>query len=586
MKTPPKTHTIELILLGMALAFIIAGVAIYGGNYLLKQSLASKLQTQLQLKTPMSVNQFISILNKTSGSAPLNVSYSGTLGIKYTTGVTTSVVNLNISSVFARYQNTTLMQFSYVVPSSGYYSTSYSNYTTTMIKNSTDTYYCTPELGEYSYYSSNPCINSTTFGIMENTSYNTSLGIFNILRFKGLKITINSMSDGTYKGAPCLLLNGTISGSLPMYPLQLAFDAADIYLYPIYSSSYSYNTTTAGVSGNYRMCISKSFLEPVSLNATVKISGFTQPTSVQLLMNETSEVNVTSSASVGTLPGGIANLSTLLPGYCYQASSYLTNYTSAFSGECSNPVLNTSGALKLNYLQYYNYYSQPSQNIVLLGLACSAYNPYIYTTTVYPVYPAGYNLYPQQPNVSMFTAVNISLSGGYSNTTLHFNCPLNGTKLGSKFYGYVWAYYKSGGVASVAPMFELYAYVTTRSRLGTNMNTGRVNPLPASFPNRTIISVPSINITSSGTGPDGAYETNDTLVWHGVVSPYASAELSIVNASTGSSITFTPDYQADEYGDVSGAFQTKSNILPGLTYLKLVDISTEESAQASFVKAK
>jgi len=185
-----------------------------------------------------------------------------------------------------------------------------------------------------------------------------------------------------------------------------------------------------------------------------------------------------------------SQLSDILRGYCYPASSYgiYSNLGTAFTGYCQNLIMNTSGTLKLNYSTYSGCYGsgcssqQPQSPIIeLLGLACIStpsptYSYYNYTATNPQTYRN------QQPNVSQFRAVNISLTSSSNNVTLYFNCPLNSTKLGTKFNGEVWAYYKSGGTTNVAPMFALYAYLTSFSKLGNNTNTGHVSLLPTSLP--------------------------------------------------------------------------------------------------------
>jgi hypothetical protein len=476
---------LALVVGGMLIMLIIVG-AYLGVNYLTSQTPESKLSSQLQLNSPISANKFFGILNGIANNNTFNISYVGTIVVKSVSGVTTSVDSFNTTAIFAKYHNATLLQFIYSVPSSSYSST---NYTVTLIKNSTDSYFCSYQIAQYSLYGSvqKPCVNSTTLAILDNTTYNPTVSMFDLLSLNGARMTVTSISPGTYQGAQCIRLNGTISGTVPFSQLQSVLSSIYIFV----SSAQAYypsNNAAAGISGIYSICVSRASLMPDSINAAIKINGLTEPISLQISMNKSSENVPTSNADVQTLPGEMAQLSDILRGYCYTPSPYsaYSQLGTAFTGDCQN-IMNTSGTLKLNYSTqssyYAGYYGPQSPEIELLGLACISTPPpttysYLFNSTT-----AHLQTYKnQQPNVSQFRAVNISLTSSSNNVTLYFNCPLNSTKLGTKFNGEVWAYYKSGDTTNVAPMFALYAYVTSFSKLGNNTNTGHVSPLPTSLP--------------------------------------------------------------------------------------------------------
>lgn len=361
----------EFLLLfgGVLVGILVVIVALFGMGFLHNLS-GPNLASQLTLKKPMPVVQFENLLAKDSNFSQVNVSYSGLIKIKSSTGIATSSYELNFTAQYARFENSSAFGISFNIPQSSY-SNYYNTYDYELITNGSDKYYCNSQLGSYisQYYTAGfGCIDQATADVLQNTTYNSSLAMFNFLSGKGVKITINQASQGTYNGKSCTALNGTFSGIMPYSQAENLLYYAQIY------SFYSYYNTNISIGGSFKTCISNKNYLPLSLNSTIKLTSGSQTVSMQMTMNQTSISNSTSYADTA-VPTTPLNLSSILRGYCL--SGYSTYSSSQLNGYCSFATLNTTGTLMLKYESYYNnYYNNYGTYgsytpIDILGIACT-----------------------------------------------------------------------------------------------------------------------------------------------------------------------------------------------------------------------
>ncbi len=414
------------------------------------------------------------------------------------------------------------------------------------------------------------CIDNKTLGVYGNatSSYSSGLNPYkytsnfsNSTILKDINLTISSVSESAYKGSPCVLVKGNLSGYIPINSIV-----------NITSDYYYYGPKGFNIGGKFSGCFSNLY-NNVLLTSTsnITISVGQNKTSFNTIINETSlSSQPLPDSEITALPGPLLNLSALLPSYC--GSYYIsgipnleTNYS-----YCSRPMLNLTGTLRANFS-----FGNLKNGDSIYGLACIS--PFAYYTYSYTGYPSANN----------FTAVNISLHRGTNNLQLFFNCPVNSsTKIGSYKNYDLWVIYYSNGANHSEEMANFDGYVLTEAPLGRNHNTGRVPSkivLPQSSTSSFACSNPPwLNITSVGPGVDGGYEIGSYLSWEACVSPYSSAVLSLINVKNNNTITFTPDSFSDAYGYVSGTFQTESNISPGPWYLNITDSSTGKSVGALF----
>ena len=366
-----------------------------------------------------------------------------------------------------------------------------------------------------------------------------------------------SLSQSSYKGMGCFLSHAS-------------FNLTGLNLSSAYSSLS--NLSSASVYGNYTACFSSQYFLPLTMNISIsRVSIKSYGASVSVKLKGNLKLNET----------GISN--TTSPSDIFSAFPISQSCSSAFSTvNCTAPVVGQNGYARVTLSEGL---FGTAQNI---GIACSQYSPAAMSIL------QSYSLPSRE-----FATFGIT-SGKSETVTLQcydaHNNTMTNLKGGDIFLANIYLNSSSSGLFP--------AYISKLGQIVTRVSNGPVQaeqPPPtvttsatttiSYFQTTTTVcsnthSAPFINITSTGTGSGGAYNTNDTVVWYGVVSPYATAQLSIVNASTGSSIVFTPNEQADACGDLAGTFQAGSNIKPGLTYLRLLDLSTGLYAQSSFIKAK
>ncbi len=461
------------VLIGAIIVFMLVSPASFfkGGG-------SSKFLAELPLNRSVAAGQIYGSISAASAQPSLNVTYSGYIKSSDSSGDIITTTLMNASAALVRYENSSMVLFSVLVPQSSAYSTSpayqssYTEVSSEIVYNGSSRFFCSPQLNALGYpqNSTYPCITQEEYGILLNTTYNNTVDSFALLQGKNISVTIRSAKTYDYGNYSCILLNGTFSGIAPASYVQ--------YLDPSY---YGNGESPPEMSGTFGTCLSKSYLVPLYLNVNARItyagpSGFSSSgaADVYLHLNESS-IGSAYTAESTSLPGTVMNLSDILVGYCSSPYYYTTWLSQSLSCFSSALVMNATGFLALNAT---NSGASSSQgNVDLLGLACIPYTFGQYNTLL----PSNF----KQPSPASFTPVNISVSLSpyyYNGTPIVFQCPISSRKLGSEFNGSLWAYYKYGNSTSVAELGTVNAYLTTRNPVGENMNTGEVTQLPKKLP--------------------------------------------------------------------------------------------------------
>ena len=478
---------IFLIIAIILIAIIVAFHTSSSGNALLNALVAQKGQ--------ISASQAANIISYDVGkSSSVNLGYSGTMNLILTGGPASEKVSLPYTLAYQKNGSASrgTVSITYSGQSPSTLSPAGPGSATTAITinfsyvKANGHYYICSNLFAQTYAASSTynvsCIADTTLQLMQSAG-SQSVASSGLAGYMGilqnstdsssskLNLTVTSVQRGSYKGSPCINVSGDLTGYFNITALDVLSSLTSSF------SGSSQNVSAITLSGNYTACLSSANGNlPLTSTQNIKVNNFAGlDITIYNTLSATSIGNPAPSPSqISMLPGRLLNLTTLLPSTCQSSYNYNPLY-----GICQNATLSTSGALRVAYAPI-----SVQSSVRVLGLACKPYN-FTPSTSFYSA--------PTPPPSSAFIPVNISmpttLQGGYatgyytsptySTTPLYFNCPLNSTAIGTAFDGDLWAYYTEGGVANVSEVATIYGYSTTNANLGTNTNSGTVNPLPS-----------------------------------------------------------------------------------------------------------
>jgi len=514
VKNGGSSSHILLISIVVIAAIVVAGVAYFAfatpANPLLQSLLSAKGQIPLSTVSNM-------ITQGVASPSQINITYAGNITIIGKSGLTTTTISLPYNLSYKRLGSSSRMYFETAVSSSGLSllqppasnstpqaklspaAGSISSYTilnATIIKNSNLEYVCSNLFSTQSLYSSFAnvtCMDNATLRILNNASSSGYSSTYSdtslkdesgkLFRNSSINLTVTSLSAATYRGMPCTQVGGLIVGKIAVNyssPFSSVFSSIGAGVFSSIGAGSSYLNYTINVSGSYSACLSKSngYL-PLNLSFTMNFKNGQNNTVIKDTMFESAMGKVSNESALSALPGKLLNLTALLPGYCFPA--YYNNLTYESQLSCSNPIMNTSGSMRIME----NLSSSYSGAERILATGCSATNG-----------TSSYYLVRQIPSAAQFVRMNFSLPlSGYQNQTLYFNCNLQQpARLGSSYSFSTWALIQIGSQNYTMPLGTGYTYVTTNASIGRQVSNG---PIPAE------VSIPPPPLGSAGSGGSG-----------------------------------------------------------------------------------